>query len=70
MHGLEQQYGDRTNFIYLDIEDARNEDFKRQLGFRLQPHLLLLDGQGQVLQEWLGLVSRKELETALQGAGS
>lgn len=69
MHGLEQQYGDRINFIYLDIDDARNDDFKRQLGFRYQPHVFLLDGEGNITQQWLGFVSREELETALLAAG-
>ena len=70
MHGLEQQYGQNIDFIYLDIDDPRNDDFKRQLGYRVQPHMFLLDGTGEELGEWLGLVSREELEAALQGAGS
>ncbi len=65
MHGLEQQYGDTVNFVYLDIDDSRTDDFKRQLGFRVQPHLFLLDAEGQVIQQWLGLVSKDELEAAL-----
>jgi hypothetical protein len=69
VHGLEQQYGQSINFIYLDIDDPRNDDFKRQLGYRVQPHIFLLDGTGNELAQWLGLVSREELEAALQGAG-
>jgi hypothetical protein len=68
VHGLEQQYGDRIGFAYLDIEDERNDGFKRDLGFRLQPHLFLLDGQGAVLQQWVGAVSREDLEAALRAA--
>ena len=68
MHGLEQQYGQNINFIYLDIDDPRNDGFKRQLGYRVQPHLFLLDGNGNVLEEWLGLVSREDLEAGLQAA--
>ena len=70
MHGLEQQYGDKVNFAYLDIDDSRTDDFKRQLGFRVQPHLFLLDGNGQVIQQWLGLVGKDELEAALKAAAS
>ena len=68
MHGLEQQYGDKVNFIYLDIDDGRTDDFKRQLGFRYQPHLFLFDGEGNVTQEWLGLVSAEELQGAIDSA--
>ena len=70
MHGLEQQYGSQVNFVYLDIDDPATESFRRQLGFRVQPHLFLLDKDGAVLQQWLGLVSREELEAALQQAVS
>jgi hypothetical protein len=70
VHGLEQQYGSQVNFVYLDIDDPATESFRRQLGFRVQPHLFLLDKDGAVLQQWLGLVSREELEAALQQAVS
>ena len=70
MHGLEQQYGSQVNFVYLDIDDPATESFRRQLGFHVQPQLFLLDKDGAVIQQWLGLVSREELEAALQQAVS
>ncbi len=70
MHGLEQQYGDRIGFVYLDIDDSRTDDFKRQLGYRYQPHLFLLDGEGNITQQWLGFVTQEELEAALLAAES
>ena len=70
MHGLEQQYGSQVNFVYLDIDDPATESFRRQLGFRVQPQIFLLDKDGAVLQQWFGLVSREELEAALQQAVS
>lgn len=70
MHGLEQQYSDQISFVYLDIDDSRTDDFKRQLGYRVQPHLFLLDGEGNIIQQWLGFVTREELEAALLAAGS
>lgn len=60
VHGLEAEYSDRMNFIYLDIDDNRNEDYKRQFGYRLQPHFFLLDAEGNILQQWLGLVQESE----------
>lgn len=68
MHGLEAEWGEQVNFVYLDIDDAATEPFKRQLGYRVQPHLFLLDGDGQVLQQWLGFVDAATLEAALQQA--
>lgn len=65
MHGLEQRHGTQVTFVYLDIDDARTDPFKQQFGYRVQPHLFLLDGQGNVLQQWIGAVGEAELEQAL-----
>ena len=68
VHGLEQKYGDQIDFAYLDIEDPRTDEYKREFGFRAQPHIFLLDGSGEILQQWVGLVSAEELDAALQAA--
>lgn len=68
VHGLEAEYADRLNFAYLDIDDPATEHFKTGLGFRYQPHLFLLDAQGDVLMEWVGPVSRDEMDAAFDQA--
>ena len=70
MHGLENTWGDQINFVYLDIDDSRSEPFKRQLGYRVQPHMFLLDEQGTVVQQWLGYVEGETLEAAFQDIAS
>ena len=65
MHGLEARYGERVAFVYLDIDDPATDPFKRQLGYVYQPHLFLLDGQGNLLSQWLGFTTEAELEAAL-----
>ena len=67
MHGLEAEYGDEVNFVYLDIDDAANDGFKQALGYRYQPHIFLLDGDGNILTQWVGPVTREELENAILG---
>jgi hypothetical protein len=66
VHGLQAKYEDRIGFVYLDIDDAANAEFKRALGYRVQPHLFLLDAQGQAVNSWLGRPSATELEAAMQ----
>ena len=66
MHGLESTWGDQIQFVYLDIDDPRNDFFKSQLGYLAQPHLFLLDAGGSLLQQWLGFVEASELESAFQ----
>jgi len=68
VHLLEDQYGDRINFIYLDIDDPKNSLYKGLMGEKLPPIFFLLDGQGVVQQEWIGYVPAAELEDAIQRA--
>jgi hypothetical protein len=44
----------------LDIDDPANEIFKEKLDFRYQPQLILLDGNGQILTQWIGPKPREE----------
>ena len=65
---LEQTYGSRILFTSLDIDDARNSDFKAELGFRAQPQWILLDAQGSVLQQWFGSVPEGVFAEAFDAA--
>lgn len=60
VHGLEAEYADRMNFVYLDIDDPATDSFKGALGYRYQPHFFLLDGEGNILRQWLGFVPEEE----------
>ena len=62
VHGLEAKYFGRIQFTYLDADDANTFDFQRVLGFRYQPEIYLLDGEGNVLQKWVGYTSEEEFE--------
>ena len=64
MHGLEVEYYGKVKFTYLDIDNPANDDFKRELGYRVQPNLFLLDAEGNIIQQWLGAVTADELRDA------
>lgn len=70
VHGLEAEYYGKIKFTFLDVDDAANDEFKRILGYRGQPQFLLLDGKGEILQEWYGSTSvvsfRKAFEEHLK----
>ncbi len=57
VHGLEVEFHDEIKFVYLNIDDPANDQFKQELGYRYQPHFLLIDGEGYILEQWLGPVS-------------
>jgi len=56
VHGLEAEYYGRINFVFLDAGDLATKDFQRTLGYRVQPEIYLLDGEGNVLYQWYGYV--------------
>jgi hypothetical protein len=64
VHGLEQEWSGRVQFVYLDIDDPRNDPLKRQLSYRYQPHFYLFDGDGNIVEQWVGYVTAEELEAA------
>ena len=64
VHGLEAEYYDTINFAFLDIDDPANDEFKRTLGFRVQPHFFLLDENGEIIQQWAGSVSADDFRAS------
>ena len=65
VHGLEVEYFNRVNFVYLDIDDPVNSEYLTKIGYRYQPHFFLIDGQGAVLQQWLGPVEAGDFRSAI-----
>ena len=65
VHGLEIEYWGDVNFVYLDIDSQSVKPFMEELGFRGQPHFLLLDGEGNVVEQFFGVVPEETLRTAL-----
>ena len=67
MNRLETEYGDRMNFVYLDIDNPDTRDLRQELGFRYQPHYFLVDGQGKVVYQWVGQVTYERFVSILEG---
>jgi thioredoxin-related protein len=66
VHGLEAQYGENLNFIYLDIDNPSNDQIKEQLHYKYQPHFFLVDENGVTLKQWLGYVTPQEFIEAFE----
>jgi len=62
VHGLEAQYFGKIGFVYLDIDDSANAEYKSQFNFRYQPQFFLVDGDGVIQKEWIGYVPDFEFE--------
>ena len=64
VHGLEEQYGNDIEFVYVDIDNPESQTLKNQYGFRVQPHFVLVDGDGEVIGEWFGMNEGVTFENA------
>ncbi|MGH7508755.1 MAG: hypothetical protein ACREMZ_04730 [Gemmatimonadales bacterium] len=70
VHGLQQQYRGKVDFLYLDVQNPRTSAAKGRLGFVATPHFFLLAPEGNVLGEWQGVQNREVLAEALQEAAA
>ena len=68
VHGLEAEYYGRITFSYLDIDDPLTGPFLRELGAITRAEFYLLDGEGQMLRKWYGLVDPDDLRAAFDAA--
>jgi thiol-disulfide isomerase/thioredoxin len=64
VHALEDKYQSRIGFVYLDIDDPRNNSFKQALGYKFPPQFFLLDRDGNIIYQWQGYVSSQVFEQA------
>jgi thiol-disulfide isomerase/thioredoxin len=66
IHQLEDEMSAEVNFLYLDIDDPANNYYKELLGFRNQPHFILLDEEGNQIKDWYGFVDDEEIRNEIQ----
>lgn len=66
VHGLESEYGQQLDFVYYDIDAPESAEAMRKYNFRVQPHFLLLDANGEIVQEWFGTVPADTFVTAFE----
>ena len=66
VHGLEQQYRRRIDFLYLDVEDPRTAVAKAQLGYRATPHFFTLTAEGRPVEQWQGVDEADVIESRLR----
>lgn len=54
---LENQFGNHVQFIYIDTEREENQELVKQYRVRGKPTFVLLDANGQIIENiagWLG----------------
>lgn len=70
VHGIEERYGDRVDFIYLDISEPDVRPAMEAFGFRATPHFFVRATDGSVTWSRQGMVDEEvfiqELEAVLR----
>jgi DNA-directed RNA polymerase subunit L len=66
VHGLEKEYGEQVEFVYYNIDDPTSAEAKIEYNFRFQPHVILVDENGEIIQQWLGYNSPNVYEEAFE----
>jgi hypothetical protein len=56
VHGLEQEYSGRIDFLYLNIVETRNDSARSALGFGSTPHFFFLRSNGSTIGVMQGVV--------------
>ena len=64
MHGLEQEYYNRINFVYLDNDDPATKPMRAALGSGGQPVFYLLDAEGNTIKKWTGITQAASFREA------
>jgi thioredoxin-like negative regulator of GroEL len=65
VHGLEQEYAGRIDFVYLNVAEPRNDGAKRAFGFRATPHFFLATPRGIARESMQGVVTEDSLRFEL-----
>lgn len=70
MHGLEKEFGDRIDFVRINILDPASKPMIEKFGFSATPEFYLVDGDGRVVGFWDEAVEtdlRQAFEDILKG---
>lgn len=54
MHGLQNQFGDHIDFIYLNIDLPATLPLRERFNIVQRTSYVLIDSAGNILQRWYG----------------
>ena len=64
---MEAKWGDKVNFVYLNVDDPMNSNHLQRLSrLKVVPEVILLNGNGEVIKDWVGPPSEADLTSALE----
>ncbi len=65
VNGLAQRYGDRIDFIDMDIDKPETEAPRQRFNMAQRSQYALIDPQGNIVQRWFGLLDEAQVAAYL-----
>lgn len=65
MNGLQEQFGEEIQFIWLNIDDPNTLPLREQFGIVQRSRYVLVNAVGEQAQIWIGRLDETEVEEAL-----
>ena len=66
MHGLHQKFGNRVDFINLNVDNHDATAKRLSLGMRNRSHYVLLDANQNKLRDWFGPLDQQTMEEQIE----
>ena len=66
VQAMEAAYWGKVDFVYLDIDDPANADVKSQYGYVAQPYFVILDADGNAIDQWFGFGGEEDFYNAFE----
>ena len=66
VHGLEQQYKDRLDFLYLNVAESPNRPARDRYGFVSTPHFFFIRSDGSAMESIQGVVPADSIRGAIE----
>ena len=54
MNGLHEEFGERMDFIRLNVDNSDHDVVRAELGLAQRSHYVLIDQNGEVIRRWAG----------------
>jgi hypothetical protein len=63
--GLAEQFGERVDFIKLDIDKSETLPARQRFNMVQRSQYALVDAEGNIIQRWFGFLDQDEVERFL-----
>ncbi len=63
VYRLEQRYAGQIDFVYLDVDVPAVRPAAGDFEIVVLPHFFLLDADGNIIDQWAGLVAEAQFTT-------